>query len=124
MNEVMGNLLSNAFKFTERGGTVELLADSTGDTVHIDVRDTGAGIPPEELPLVFEKFFQAANQEQASQKGTGLGLAIARQIVEAHGGTISAESTPGVGTTFSLTMPVVATNQATSTEQRSLAGVG
>ena len=124
MNEVMGNLLSNAFKFTERGGAVELLAESTGDVVHIDGRDSGVGIPPEELPLVFEKFFQAGNQEQAAQKGTGLGLAIARQIVEAHGGMITAESTPGVGTTFSLTMPVHATNRPVPTEQRTLAGVG
>ena len=124
MNEVMGNLLSNAFKFTERGGSVELLADATGDTVHIDVRDTGVGIPPGELPQVFEKFFQAGNQEQAAHKGTGLGLAIARQIVEAHGGMITAESTPGVGTTFSLTMPIVATSHGTPTEQRTLAAVG
>jgi signal transduction histidine kinase len=109
MNEVMGNLLSNAFKFTERNGTVELSADASGDVVHIEVRDTGAGIPEDELPLVFEKFFQAHNQSQAAQKGTGLGLAIARQIVEAHGGVIAADSTPGVGTTFSITLPIVAT---------------
>ena len=123
MNEVMGNLLSNAFKFTERGGSVELMADANGDVVHIDVRDSGVGIPADELPFVFEKFFQAGNQEQAAQKGTGLGLAIARQIVEAHGGMIVAESTPGAGTTFSLTMPLVATGQALATEQRTAAGV-
>ena len=123
MNEVMGNLLSNAFKFTERGGSVELLADATGDVVHIDVRDTGVGIPANELPFVFEKFFQAGNQEQASQKGTGLGLAIARQIVEAHGGMITAESTPGVGTTFSLTMPIVATDRGAASRQPALADV-
>ena len=122
MNEVMGNLLSNAFKFTERGGAVELSADSNGEVVQIDVRDTGVGIPPGELPLVFEKFFQAGNQEQAAQKGTGLGLAIARQIVEAHGGMITAESTPGVGTTFSLTMPIIATGHGVPAERHALAG--
>ena len=108
MNEVMGNLISNAFKFTERNGTVELTADASADIVHIEVRDTGAGITAEELPFVFEKFFQAGNQAEAAHKGTGLGLAIAKQIVEAHGGMITAESTRGVGTTFSLTLPVIA----------------
>jgi signal transduction histidine kinase len=106
MNEVMGNLISNAFKFTERDGTVELTADGSSEVVQIEVRDTGAGITAQELPFVFEKFFQAGNQAQAAQKGTGLGLAIAKQIVEAHGGMITAESTRGVGTTFSLTLPV------------------
>ena len=108
MNEVMGNLISNAFKFTERDGTVELTAEGSADIVQIEVRDTGAGITPEELPFVFEKFFQAGNQSEAAQKGTGLGLAIAKQIVEAHGGMITAESTRGIGTTFSLTLPVAA----------------
>jgi two-component system sensor histidine kinase ResE len=108
INEVMGNLISNAFKFTERDGTVELTVDGSTDIVQIEVRDTGHGITPEELPFVFEKFFQAGNQPEAAQKGTGLGLAIAKQIVEAHGGMITAESTRGVGTTFSLTLPVAA----------------
>ena len=106
MNEVLGNLLSNAFKFTERGGAVELTVDSEDDAIHMDVRDTGAGIPPEQLPHVFEKFFQADNQRRAAQVGTGLGLAIAKEIVEAHHGTITCESTPGSGTTFSITLPV------------------
>jgi signal transduction histidine kinase len=106
MNEVMGNLISNAFKFTERGGTVELTAEGSAEVVQIEVSDTGAGITAEELPFVFEKFFQAANQAEAAQKGTGLGLAIAKQIVEAHGGMITAESTRGVGTRFTLTLPV------------------
>ena len=123
MNEVMGNLLSNAFKFTERNGTVELTTDASADVVHVEVRDTGAGIPADELPLIFEKFFQAGNQAQAAHKGSGLGLAIAKQIVEAHGGTITAESTPGVGTTFCLTLPVVATPSSAGAPQRSLAGV-
>ena len=123
MNEVMGNLLSNAFKFTERNGTVELTAEATAEVVQVEVRDTGAGIPANELPLVFEKFFQAGNQAQAAQKGTGLGLAIARQIVEAHGGMIVAESTPGVGTTFTITLPVVATTHARpAAPQPTLAG--
>jgi signal transduction histidine kinase len=106
MSEVLGNLLSNAFKFTERGGTVALSIAATGDTVRMQVRDTGAGIPPENVPYIFEKFFQADNQASASAKGTGLGLAIAKTIVSAHGGTIGVESTLGRGTTFSISLPV------------------
>jgi signal transduction histidine kinase len=108
MSEVLGNLLSNAFKFTDRGGSVELSVLAGEDTVHMTVRDTGAGIPPAHLPYIFEKFFQADNQSAASMKGTGLGLAIAKSIVEAHGGSIMAESTPGLGTMFSITLPVIA----------------
>ena len=111
MNEVLGNLLSNAFKFTQRGGEVELSIDSVDGTVTIDVRDSGAGIPPEQVPHIFEKFFQADNQRSASQKGSGLGLAIAKSIVEAHGGTIQCESNPGVGTTFSIVLPTRSTRR-------------
>ena len=106
MNEVLGNLLSNAFKFTDRGGTVELEVTSTAEIVQLLVRDTGAGIPPSQLPHIFRKFYQADNQGAASLKGTGLGLAIAKEIVEAHGGEISVDSTPGVGTTFCIRLPM------------------
>jgi signal transduction histidine kinase len=106
INEVLGNLLSNAFKFTPRGGAVELGVEPANNGVLMRVRDTGAGIPPEQLPRIFEKFYQADNQGAAHTAGTGLGLAIAKQIVDAHGGSISCESTPGVGTTFSITLPV------------------
>jgi len=106
MSEVLGNLLSNAFKFTERGGTVELTVAARKDSVEMRVRDTGAGIPPENVPFIFEKFFQADNQASASAKGTGLGLAIAKSIVNAHGGSISVESTLGAGTTFTISLPV------------------
>ena len=105
INEVLGNLLSNAFKFTDRGGTVELAVEGMDNEVTITVRDSGAGIPPEQLPHIFEKFYQASNQAQSSARGTGLGLAIAREIVEAHGGTISVSSSVGVGTTFTITLP-------------------
>ena len=105
MNEVLGNLLSNAFKFTPRGGEVELSVEALDGSIQIDVRDTGAGIPPDQVLHVFEKFFQADNQDAAASKGSGLGLAISKSIVEAHGGTIQCDSTPGVGTTFSIVMP-------------------
>ena len=105
INEVMGNLLANAFKFTGAGGTVELSATPSDDHVQIVVRDTGAGIPPEQLPHIFEKFYQADNQRAASATGSGLGLAIAKEIVEAHRGEIRCDSVPGEGTTFTLLLP-------------------
>jgi signal transduction histidine kinase len=105
INEVIGNLLANAFKFTSSGGTVELSAAPSDGQVRIEVRDTGAGIPPEQLPHIFEKFYQADNQGAASAPGTGLGLAIAKEIVEAHRGEIHCESVLGEGTIFTLLLP-------------------
>ncbi len=108
MSEVVGNLLSNAFKFTPRGGRVELSASTLDGEIVIEVNDTGAGIPPAQLPSIFQKFYQADNQSKASAKGTGLGLAIAKEIVEAHGGKISAESIAGHGAAFRITLPAAA----------------
>ena len=82
--------------------------------VRMEVRDTGAGISAEQLPHIFEKFYQADNQRSARAAGSGLGLAIAKQIVEAHGGSILCESTPGVGTTFSIALPVRVTGRHTA----------
>ena len=81
------------------------MASEPADQIRIVVRDTGVGIEPEQLPRIFDKFFQADNQDKAAAKGTGLGLAIAREIVEAHGGSISAESEMGKGTTFTVCLP-------------------
>jgi signal transduction histidine kinase len=123
MSEVLGNLLSNAFKFTGRGGEVELSVDSADDRVQMEVRDTGAGIAQDQLPHVFEKFYQADNQRSASAKGTGLGLAIAKNIVEAHRGSIHCESTAGVGTTFTITLPARVTGRRSSAQRMEAAGV-
>jgi signal transduction histidine kinase len=112
IDEVVGNLLSNAFKFTPHGGAVSLTLEPDDGAVIMRVRDTGAGIPPEQLPRIFEKFYQADNQRAARAGGTGLGLAIAKEIVEAHGGSISCESTLGVGTTFTIRLPVRAARRS------------
>jgi signal transduction histidine kinase len=104
MSEVLGNLLSNAFKFTPSGGRVRLDVHTSGDRVQMAVEDTGAGIPAEQLPRIFDKFYRADNQPAAAD-GTGLGLAIAKNIVEAHRGTITVDSTAGAGTTFTLELP-------------------
>jgi signal transduction histidine kinase len=115
INEVLGNLLSNAFKFTERGGCVTLAIHSEGDHVHMQVRDTGAGIPASQLPFIFDKFYQADNQNRTTLKGVGLGLAIAKGIVTAHGGSIGVESTVGQGTTFKIHLPIRARLRTTPT---------
>lgn len=108
INEVLGNLLSNAFKFTVKGGKVRLVVHHEDDHVHMTVADTGAGIPAAQLPYVFEKFYTADNQT-TGLKGTGLGLAIAKGIVTAHGGSIVVQSTVGVGTSFTIMLPTRAT---------------
>lgn len=105
-DELLGNLLSNAFKFTPRGGAIDLTMSGKPGWLVIRIRDTGEGIPPSELPYIFEKYYQAG--QHAGKVGAGLGLAIAREIVEAHGGTISVESKPGVGSTFRVELPVQA----------------
>jgi signal transduction histidine kinase len=104
INEVMGNLLSNAFKFTPQGGEVRLDVRRENDQVRLSVADTGAGIPAAQLPYVFEKFYTADNQT-TGLKGTGLGLAIAKWIVTAHGGSIGVGSRVGVGTSFTILLP-------------------
>ncbi|MCC7053075.1 MAG: HAMP domain-containing histidine kinase [Gemmatimonadaceae bacterium] len=106
MTEAIGNLVTNACKFTPRGGVVALHGDGEPGVVRIEVRDSGVGIPAPELPHVFRKFFQAGNQEAATGvAGTGLGLAIVRGIVEAHGGSVNVSSEVGVGTTFTILLP-------------------
>jgi len=105
LNEVLGNILSNAFKFTERGGRISLDARRDGTGLEVEVQDTGVGIPPDKLPKIFEKFYQVDNSAQPRSAGSGLGLAIAKEIVEAHGGTISAGSEVGKGTRFRVTLP-------------------
>jgi len=101
--QVLANLCGNAVKFTPAGGTVEVRAEPDGESVRVSCVDTGPGIAREDLPHVFDRFWQARSTRRA---GAGLGLAIAKGIVEAHGGAISAESTPGEGSTFAFTLPV------------------
>jgi signal transduction histidine kinase len=107
MNEVLGNLLSNAFKFTPKGGRVALAARRYGPEIELQVSDTGSGIPEEQLPHIFEKFYQGGAGEGGSGwQGAGLGLAIAKGIVTAHGGSIAVASQVGRGTTFTIRLPV------------------
>jgi two-component system phosphate regulon sensor histidine kinase PhoR len=110
--QVVTNLVHNAIKFTLPGGTVSISAESAGDQVVVSVRDTGIGIPADDLPRIFERFYKA--DRARSGGGTGLGLAIARHIVQAHGGRIWAESVEGKGSTFYFTLPTAAEPSSTS----------
>ncbi len=98
------NLVDNAVRYSE-GGKVELAADRLGDLVRITVADQGIGIPADELPRVFERFYRVDKGRSRATGGTGLGLAIVRHVVENHGGQINVESELGVGTTFTITLP-------------------
>jgi two-component system sensor histidine kinase BaeS len=100
IREVVSNLLANALRHTPGDGTVELSAVLAGHEVEVTVRDTGSGIPPDQLDRVFDRFYRSPDSP-----GSGLGLPIARSLVEAHGGTITATSEPGAGTTVTVRLP-------------------
>ena len=106
IGELLDNLMSNAIKFTPEGGVVTVLVARDDGTVHLEVKDTGVGIPPDEVEKLFERFFRASTSSVAS--GTGLGLSITKSIVEAHRGKIWVESTLGEGTTFLVDLPLQA----------------
>jgi signal transduction histidine kinase len=105
----LDNLLDNAVTYTNRGGRITLSAVRAGDQVALTVADTGIGIPPEHLAHVFERFFRVPGQSRGA--GTGLGLAIVREIVAAHEGTITCQSRPSAGTTFTILLPVLQTRE-------------
>ena len=106
LKQVLLNLLSNALKFTEEGGTISLRAAVVGHSVEFAVRDTGIGIDPSDLDRIFEAFRQAESDYVRKAEGTGLGLTLSRQIVELHGGKLWAESELGTGSTFAFTLPI------------------
>ena len=112
LEKVVLNLLSNALKFTEPGGTVEVSVAADGDAAVLRVRDTGVGIAPDRLDRVFDRFFQADASSTRRYEGTGIGLALAKELVELHGGTIRVESAPGVGSTFTVRLPRAADESA------------
>jgi PAS domain S-box-containing protein len=103
--QIILNLLSNAVKFTRAEGYIALVADSTGADVCIQVRDTGRGIAVDQLPAVFEPFVQVGRRLSGADEGAGLGLAISRELARGMGGDLTAISTPGEGSTFTLTLP-------------------
>jgi signal transduction histidine kinase len=100
--QVMSNLIGNALKFTPSGGSVSVTSTIDRKFVVLEIRDTGTGIAAEDLPFVFDRFWQS---RRTNRSGAGLGLAIARGIVLGHGGRIWIESTPGAGTSVRFTLP-------------------
>jgi signal transduction histidine kinase len=104
--QLLTNLIGNALKFTPRDGAVTVtLTENDDEPVRIEVRDTGPGIPADELPHIFERFYRGTNTGDARASGSGLGLAIVRSIVEMHDGTIDVTSSVGDGTAFRITLP-------------------
>jgi signal transduction histidine kinase len=109
LKQALGNLVDNALKYTPRGGSVLVEVSQVTGAVRVAVRDTGRGIPPDELARVMERFYRVDKARGPAATGSlGLGLAIAREIAAAHGGTLTVESRPGAGTTAVMTLPVYA----------------
>lgn len=105
--QVLGNLLTNSVKYTERGGRIWLSAERQGDQLELSVKDTGIGIPSEALPQVFDMFSQVDRAVERLGGGLGIGLALVKGLVESHGGTVWAESPgPGRGSTFRVRLPI------------------
>lgn len=107
LRQVLINLVANALRHTPAGGRVEISGRLAGHGVLLEVTDTGEGISPDDLPHVFDRFYRADRSRSRESGGSGLGLAIARSIVELHGGTITAESELGKGSTFRMALPGV-----------------
>lgn len=103
MERIFFNLISNAFKHTPDGGSITFACNATADNLHFSVSDTGEGIPAYELGYIFERFYQV---DKVHPTGSGIGLSLVKAFVELHDGNISAQSTPGQGTTFAVTIPI------------------
>ncbi len=106
VRQVLSNLVSNALRHTASGGEIRMTGGARGGGVILRVEDTGTGIPPDDLPHIFDRFYRGDRSRSRSGGGSGLGLAIAKQLVEAHGGGIEVESEVGRGTAFVVTLPV------------------
>jgi two-component system phosphate regulon sensor histidine kinase PhoR len=104
VEQVLINLLDNAIKYTPEHGSITVSAKESDDLVQVTVADTGIGIPPSDLPRIFERFYRVDTARSREQGGTGLGLAIVKHIILLHGGNIAVESSLGKGSTFTFTL--------------------
>jgi signal transduction histidine kinase len=119
LRQVLGNLLSNALRFTPEGRSVEVSLSAAGSMAVVEVSDSGPGIPEDELPRVFDRFFRGRH---AGDTGSGIGLAVVSELVRAHGGSASAGNRPGGGAVFTVKLPLAA--EAPGAPSASVAGVG
>jgi two-component system OmpR family sensor kinase len=115
----VGNVLHNAIKFCGTGGRVSVTVDVDGGDAVVEISDTGPGVRPDEVPLIFERFHRGSGPRAAGAPGVGLGLAICRALVERQGGRISVTSTPGHGATFTIRLPIAAATREAATSTRS-----
>ena len=104
--QVLGNLVRNALRHTPPGGLIAVRAERQDGRASVTVEDTGEGIPPDQLPHIFERFYRGDAARDRASGGAGLGLAIVRELVEAMGGYVAVESAPGEGSRFSFSLPV------------------
>ena len=108
LEQILLNLVENALRYTGGGGQITIQTQHAEHGTALMVKDTGSGIPPEHLPRIFERFYRADAGRSRESGGTGLGLAIVRHLVEAHGGSVTAESILGSGTTIRIFFPAAA----------------
>ena len=106
LRQLVGNLIDNAIKYSDKGGRVAVALGCANGMANLTIKDTGQGIPPEHLPRIFDRFYRADQARSAKQRGAGLGLSICRMIAEAHSGKISVSSNPGEGTIVNVAIPV------------------
>ncbi len=102
---IVSNLLSNAVKFTPQGGQISLKVSTNKDTLSLEIKDNGIGIPPEKIQKIFDRFYQVDGRDTRKKGGAGIGLALTREFVQLLGGTIGVKSNPGVGTVFTVNLP-------------------
>ncbi|MGB9674353.1 MAG: sensor histidine kinase, partial [Anaerolineales bacterium] len=113
LEQVLGNIISNAIRYSPQGGDVHFVLDSNPKEMIIQVKDSGPGIPEEALPYIFDRFYRADKSRSRDGGGTGLGLAIARQLTQAHGGTLIAQNDPEGGAIFTLRLPRIPQDSGT-----------
>jgi signal transduction histidine kinase len=106
MHRVLDNLISNALKYTHKGGQITLQAQNSNGAIHIKIADDGDGISADNLQRIFDKYIQVDNENGGARRGTGLGLTFCKLAVEAHGGRIWVESKEGQGSNFYFTLPL------------------
>jgi PAS domain S-box-containing protein len=120
LHQVLANLISNAIKFSPKGGIVTIRARQVADQIVVEVADQGVGIPSDVIPQLFQKFYRVDNTETRSIGGTGLGLALVKDIITMHGGQVWVESQPNMGSSFFFSLPVTAQESALSEPEAAL----